>query len=223
MSRIHFKYHFLLIAVCLAGCNFKQNKSKTKDFLDIDSFNVNKGHKLDIANWICKVKGLENVCFPSYWDLITTDKAYFFSYLGDKDSSAYFAIIKYPKDVYLIDSKRYLQEIYHQLQADTAELAQGYTVKRLIFEKKEAYYCEYYTKIGNSEYLTYSLLFEEDGFLYDFTLKVKKMNAARYYEIFQNILFNFRINDQLFFNEKDKLKKIQLIDLSSLGSSQNSV
>src|SRR3989304_4774785 len=88
---------------------------------------------------------------------------------------------------------------------------------KTIEQNKEYYYCEYYTKIDNISYITYSMIFNQGDFLYDISLKAEKdVASTNYYDVFQDILYNFRIKGNQFFSEKDKLKEIQIIDLSTL-------
>src|SRR3972149_8625259 len=212
------KLYLFFITIILV-CGFSQCSSKNetsenskKDILKVNKFKLRKGKTL--KDWNCHEIEDNNICIPSTWKTIEQNKVYYFTYLDNNNDNTYFTILRYNASVENIDSKEYLKETYLQLINDTLEKGMSYTVKRLIFKNKESYYCEYYTKIDNISYITYSMIFNQGDFLYDISLKAEKdVASTNYYDVFQDILYNFRIKGNQFFSEKDKLKEIQIIDL----------
>ena len=171
-----YSYLFLIIAFTFfTQCNTKSSKNlNSQNILDVNKFNLKKGKKLNSKDWICNEVGKDYICIPSTWKLKKQDKAYYFCYLNNKNNNTYFTVVKYSLNSQNIDFSKYLKESYSQLVKDTVEIGEGYTVKKLIFKDKDTFYCEYYTKLDKKSYLTYSMLFEKYGFLYDVTLKVEK-------------------------------------------------
>ncbi len=213
---------YLFFMTIIFICGFSQCTSKNEtsensknDILTVNKFKLRKGNT--IKDWNCHEIEGNNICIPSTWKTIEQNKVYYFTYLDNNNDNTYFTILRYDVSVDNFDSKKYLKETYLQLVNDTLEKGMSYTVKRLIFKNKESYYCEYYTKIDNISYITYSMIFNQGDFLYDISLKAEKdVVSTNYYDVFQDILYNFRIKGNQFFSEKDKLKEIQIIDLSTL-------
>ncbi|MGE5394206.1 MAG: hypothetical protein ACM3P1_05630 [Candidatus Saccharibacteria bacterium] len=188
----------------------------SQDTTEVNKFLFKNEKKLDPNDWNCTKLGNDIICVPCSWKLKKQDKVYYFCYLSNNSYNSYFTIIKQDLNSQNIDINKYLKEIYSQLLNDTIEQGEGYTVKKLIFKNKYAYYCEYYTKFENKSFLTYSMLFEKHDFLYDVALKIEKDSASHYYGIFQNILYNFKVEGNPVFSINDELEKIQVVDLSTL-------
>jgi len=212
---------YLLIVTTIFVCGFSRctsnrdtSENSKKDILKVTNFKLRKGNTL--KDWNCfEIEG-NTICIPLTWKTIKQNKVYYFTYLDNNNDNTYFTILRFNESTENIDSKKYLKETYLQLVNDTAEKGTSYSVKKLIFKNKESYYCEYYTKIGNISYITYSMIFNRGDYLYDVSLKAEKDVSTKYYDVFQDILYNFRIKGNQFFSEKDKLKEIQIIDLSTL-------
>lgn len=214
------RYNFLILLIAFIGfsqCNTKPNKNlNSQDTLEVNKFNLNKGKKLNPKDWNCTKVVNVYICVPYTWKLKNQDKVYYFCYLNNNNDNTYFTVVKHDLNARNIDIYRYLKEIYSQLKNDTVEIGEGYTVKKMIFKDKYAFYCEYYTKFKDKSYLTYSMLFEKHNSLYDVALKIEKDSASYYYGIFQDILYNLRIDENSVFSINDELEKIQIVDLSKL-------
>lgn len=215
---------FLTYAFCLLitwnflGCKFgSDNKSnQSKDTLTVNSFEFKKGAELDRSEWSCNVANEDIICHPSKWTPVKQSKLHYFAYLDSADKTRFFTVLTYNVAKDKIDAKGYLKEVYAQASKDTVERFDGFTVKELIFSDRNAYYAEYYTTIDNEPFLTYSMVFENSGTLYDVALKLKKSEASSYKQVFTNILYNVRANNSLVFDENDKLEKIAVVDISRL-------
>jgi hypothetical protein len=200
---------YLFFMTIIFICGFSQCTSKNEtsensknDILTVNKFKLRKGNT--IKDWNCHEIEDNNICIPSTWKTIEQNKVYYFTYLDNNNDNTYFTILRYDVSVDNFDSKKYLKETYLQLVSDTLEKGMSYTVKRLIFKNKESYYCEYYTKIDDISYITYSMIFNQGDFLYDISLKAEKdVDSTNYYDVFQDILYNFRIKGNQFFSEKD--------------------
>lgn len=217
MMKKRFSLFVLLIVIgALSGCRFGSDEKlkQSSDSLDVESFEFKRGEKLEAKDWECGVVKNDVVCYPSNWKPVKQNSTYFFAYLDNADKNTFFAISNHNMASDKINAIGYLKAGYAQLLADTTEKFIGYTVKELIFDNKNAYYGGYYTSIGGEEYLSYSMVFEREGLLYDAILKVKRDKAPNYKKIFSDILFNLRINGLLLFDENDKLDKIHIVDLS---------
>jgi hypothetical protein len=210
------KSYFILLLLSsflsLVQCNSKnEQKSVSDDKIIVDNIKVKKGRKIDASGWKCYVLKNEVVCVPAEWKIVDQDKIDFFCYLNNSNENTYFVLGKFNTDF-----RKYLADTYYQLTNDTIEIGEGYTVKKLLFRDKVIYYCEYFTRYDNREYIMYSILFHKFNYLYDISLKVEKDTSIDFYNIFQDILFNLTMDGKPVFREKDKLKEFELIDLSKL-------
>lgn len=217
--RRQLRLFILLVAISVSpSCKFGNDKKdgQPDDTLNVESFEFKRGKKLDAKDWSCDALKEDVVCYPSNWKVIKQKSTDFFAYLDTANKDAFFAIAKYDMKLTKINTRVYLKTGYGQLLADTTEKFIGYTVKELIFNNKNTYYGEYYTSIGGQEYLSYSMVFEREGVLYDVILKVRRDRSPSYKQTFSNILFNLRIDGMLLFDENDNLEKIHIVDLSKI-------
>lgn len=213
-----YRYYLLLCLFCIfIQCTSNRNQNiEQKNFLDADNSKIKEGKNFNSKDWKCELIGNENICIPSTWKPRNQDKYLYYCDLNNSNTNTYFLIIKYNTKTQNINFTRYLKESYSQLINDTIEIGEGYTVKRLIFKDKDTFHCEYYTKKDNTQYLTYSMLFIHYNFLYDISLKVERDSSGKYYNAFRDILLNFEIEGKSVFSSEEKIKKIQIVDLSKL-------
>jgi hypothetical protein len=217
MKRI--QYFFLILIVCIMSqCQSKTDNTSAEsdDTWEVEKYKITKGGKLNPKDWKCNDAGEENICIPSAWKPLKQDVMHYFAYLNNNNDNTYFTVAKYNMMTQDIDASKYLSEVYSQLLKDTTENFEGYTLKKLIFIDKEAYYGEYYTNINKIPYFTYSMLVNHNGVLYEIALKVERNKDPNYKETFQNILYNFRVDGSQIFSEKDEIEKVQIIDLSAI-------
>lgn len=211
--RSKFTYGGILVVflVIVCACHTNDNKNDNKVSLD---FKYKKGENLNPRDWECYVINNLRVCIPTTWIQISNQKTLFFSNVGLKDSNTFFVVLKHSKEN--MDVVSYLKETNIQLTSDTNEIFKGYTAKVLNFESKITYYCEYFTKKSNVEYITYSSIFEDDNSIYEVALKTKNLNTTHIQEVYKNILFNIKFNEESYFSPDDPLLRIDDLDLSKL-------
>lgn len=195
----------MILTSLLLQCRFG---SENKDTIETK---FKKGKNLNPKEWQCYDVENNKICIPSKWSFVKQDVGLFFASLNN-DKNTYFGIIKTDS----LDIEEYLKMGYKESLKDSSEIFIGYTLKKITFKDKAAYYGEYFTTIDKTEYFTYAMGFEQERFMYDVGLKLKKVDSPKYKDTFKNILFNFRINGKLVFDEHDEIIKIDTIDLSSL-------
>ncbi len=115
-----------------------------------------------------------------------------------------------------ISEEDYLHETYRQLKLDTNELLVGQDIKQLTFQESKAFYSEYHTRINEMTYLIKSMTFKSGGKIYDVTLKIPEVDAERYNEIFQTILYNMKINGRYYFSRDQEIVSFVNVEISSL-------
>src|ERR1700748_1510903 len=146
---------YTLILLCFTiGCTNGNNKGKT--FFS----HFQEGPALDSKNWNCLDIDNEKICTPSQWKILPQSKYLYYSSLDSLDKNKYFVILKYNETVSSLNIHKYLAMTYTALIKDTVEKSTSYTSKKLVFNNKTAYYSEYYTRLDNKPYLTYSMVFE---------------------------------------------------------------
>ena len=182
---------------------YATDKNK-KDSINVDSYNIDVT-KLDSDDWNCFDNKSHQICIPIQWENQIVENSVCFSPLNDNDDNTFFVILMHDTNNVHLNLKGYLQELYHQLIIDTNEIFTEYTLKELNFDNKNAYYGEFLTEYNNNQYFTYAMYTIKNGFLFDFSLKIKNKDKTTFYKIFQNILYNFKTDSNYLFSEKDEL------------------
>lgn len=196
------------------SCDFSQNKKLVNDdSLSID-FEIKKGKKIKPNEWKYDVVENDVIYRPTNWKFLKQDKAYYFCYLNNTDKNTFFTIINYK--LTQVNSEKYLKLGYSQLMTDTTDKLKTYSLRRLVFTDKQTYFGEYFTDLYGKEYVSYSMIFEKYGRLYDILLRIRKSDEKTYKSIFSTILFNIQINGILLFDENDKLENVQSVDMETL-------
>jgi hypothetical protein len=191
----------LLSLLCHVGCNNepkKENVEKPKTELNCNP----------VQNNI--------ICIPKEWKVIKQSELFFFAAPQSDYKYTFFTVGKYNLKSSNLELKSYLKAVYKELRAKNKEAFTGYTLKKITFEDKTSYYAEYFSKVDNVDYIAYSILFEKEGFLYDIFLKREKNSTVPYKAIFNEIVFNFKVDGIQIFYEEDEIKKTEVIDLSKL-------
>jgi len=191
---------YILLIFLILGCKNSSNKNSLQD---------NK-------SWNCTSIDNEKVCIPLDWKLLHQSKFLFFSYLNNSDTNTFFTVLKYNKAVSGLNVHDYLKTYYSALIKDTVESFTGFTTKELIMENRNSYYSEFYTRLNKKPYITYSMVFENDNNLYEFTLKSDSAHFMNYKATFSTVLFNYQHNNKSIFSSKDKIKAVKIIDISKL-------
>jgi hypothetical protein len=207
---------FCFLSACKSQSDKSQEDSAVQETWAVDKYEFKKGENLNPKDWNCVKIEDNEICCPSNWKPVQQKSVSYFSYLNNNNKSTFFTIVNYTISESNIDARRYLKLGYSQLLKDTVEKFTGFTVKKLIFQDNEAYYAEYFTEVNKQSYLTYSMLFEKDNYLYDIALKVEKDKSPNYTETFKNILFSLKVKGEQVFDGEDKLEKIEIIDISKL-------
>lgn len=171
---------------------------------------------LNSKEWVQIKLKPESFCIPVKWQPLNQKFYYYFSYLNNKDENRYFVIAKYDMRKTSVTPLRYLHETYSEALKDTAELFNGYTLKRLNINKNEVYYSEFYTNIRNTKYLTYSMIFTNKGFLYDVSMKGWLNESLRLKNDYTNILSSLVIGNTNIFKKSFPISKIEVVDLSKI-------
>ena len=215
------KYYISLATIILMplwiSCNGKSNNSESKDgYLKVGEFQIRKGKSLNKKDWQCYEVQYDKICCPVEWKYINQKTFLFFSQLDDINENTFFVVVRYDMKINNLTLKDYLKEGYKQLKSDTVERFENYSLKELIFKDKTALYGEFETKIKDSLYITFSMYRELNGMIYDLSLKVPKEQKDKYYENFQDILYNYKANNKFIYSEKDELKSVHSITFDSL-------
>lgn len=170
--------------------------------------------RIDIEKWECHQIANDEICLPKYWNPIKQDKAYFFSYLDNEDMHSFFAIVSYDVIEDSLNSELYLKEMYSQLiNSNDEEIFEGYTLNELTFIDYISYYGEYYTKIHDNKYFTYSMVVEYKSKLYELILKVPQAKYGENNEIFQKIVTHFKVSGRPIFKKSDEILNKKIISL----------
>lgn len=203
-----------LCITCFIRCTGGSQQNGHNKTIDIT---FKQGEKLRTKDWVCYNLSDSRICIPSNWKFEQQSKYYFFSELdGPYDVNSFFVIAKYDKLSSGLGAIKYLKETFNQLKRDTVEKFMGYTVKKLIFNDKVSYYCEYFTSVGNKPYIGYSTIFEQDGNLFDITLKTDSIRSEKYRERYRDVLFNIYRKNEPVFSAKDNIKDVKVIDITKL-------
>lgn len=191
---------YILLICLIVGCKNSSNK-----------------HNLPIdKNWNCTSIDNDKICVPSDWKLVQQSKLLFFSYLNNSDTNTFFTVLKYNKTVSGLNVHSYLKTYYSELIKDTVEKFIGFTTKELEMGNRNPYYSEFYTRLNKKPYITYSMVFENDNNLYEFSLKSDSAHFMNYQTTFRDVLFNYQHNNKPVFLSKDKIKTVRVVDISKL-------
>lgn len=220
-----FNKNFLLLVLGAAfysiffGCKSKSSPSDDNDFddtgaLKVDQYVVRKGHA--VQDWRCDEVQFDRICHPNKWEVSDQKKRLFLTTINELDSNSFFTVVRYDVAANSINAEKYLRLMYSRLYLDTVEVFDSYTLKKLNFEHRTSYYGEFKTRINSVSYISLTMTLEFNGLLYDFALKTKESKKDEYYEIFQDILYNYRSNNKAIFSEKDDIKSFKEIDMSKI-------
>lgn len=191
--------NLLVLIVFAMGCGSNEGKSDNKDMQCIA---VDNSH----------------IFIPKSWEVINQDKTFFFA-APEKNNYKYifFTIGKYNLNSTGLNLSSYLKFIYKELsKKDSIENFSGYNLKRINFKDRSNYYMEYFSKVDNQEYLAYSMIFQVGDYLYDFILKVRREDGEEFKNIFNDIIFNFKLDKSLVFHRGDEILSTEIIDISRL-------
>ena len=187
-----------------------KNKASTSSTTALDD------SLLESKNWIkIKLKS-ESFCLPAKWKTTDQHSYYYFSRLNHNDNNTYFVIAKFNIKDTQITALKYLSQTYTAELKDTAELFNGYTVKKLNLNNNTVYYCEFFTTIKGTKYLMYSMIFTKNGFFYDVSLKESLARSVNVKKDYNNIIYSMTIEGESAFARTWPIKDIEVIDLSKI-------
>jgi hypothetical protein len=166
----------------------------------------------------CIDKQDDSWCVPLSWTPINQKFFHFYCRLNKADTSSFFVIGKYKTIPPKISARAYLKATYQQLMNDKSEIFTGYTVKKVTTSgKKTIYKIQYFSTINHINYVTNSTLIENEGFLFDITLKAKDLMVKRYIKDYTYVVLNFKSNNKVLFDKSSLIEKEELVDLSKIN------
>lgn len=209
----------LFFVFSFSSCHNRQQKtSKSANgvigSLHIDEYKVKKGENL--KGWTCYNLGIEQLCCPSNWKIVKEGQTFFTANIDPADSISYLNVTKYQP--VFVDSTYtvYFKNIYKMMNTRTDEVWRDPLLERYIYDDKIAYALQFYSVINNIQYITFLSVFDRDGSTYEIVMKVHQEKEDEYKETFSDLLYLFRVNGKLIFNEDEKLKEIQQMDISKI-------
>lgn len=206
---------YLLIAVSIISCKSKNEVEKT-DTIKIDKYEITIGQSLSQDEWKCKELTNELICFPASWKEYNQDYYYFAALPDTTNKEVYLVISKLNKTRYKIDENAYLKGGYEVLAKDTQEILINYDLKKLIFDDGHSFYIECEVEKAHQKYLMFSMVFTVGDDLYDIVVKSKIEDQELYRKLYQNILFNFKIDNKFFFARKREIIEYKPISPNEL-------
>jgi len=213
--------YFLIVSIFfigLLGCNNGDKYSaKNEDgSIPINEFTIREGKKIDPNEWKCYEVQYDRICCPRNWHLSKQQKRLFLVSISDVDTNSYFTVVRYDQEANNLSSNDYLRALYSRLVNDTVEQLIKYTLKETKFKDKTTYYGEFETEINKTKYISYSMVINYNGLLYDIALKCPEQFKDMHYEDMENIYYNYRANGQALFSEKNPPLSFKEIDMSKL-------
>jgi len=166
--------------------------------------------------WHCYNVDQERICIPSSWRFINQTAYLFVANPTIVRSNSFFVVVKHNKLTSGFNSIKYLKEVYSEEKQDTTSKFIDQKVVKITYSDKESFYTESYSLAGGDSFTMYSTVFEIDNNLFDIALKIKSSQQKSYKEIYKDILFNFYYKNSLVFTGNDKIKKIEVVDLTKL-------
>jgi hypothetical protein len=205
--KINFIYTVLLICVISISCNDKKTKS------NIDKKVV--GKNILLKGWKEYNSDKIKINLPNYWNPISIDKALLYVPISDK-FDIYFVVLRYTTKQ--IKSNDYIKKIFDEVSKK--DLKFNYNLKKIYFKNTNTcYYLEFFTKEGNIEYKIYSVIYEFDNQIYDFSFKTlndEKMNIKNY-QTFFSVIFSFEYRyDNIIDAEKFIIDKEEVLKYENL-------
>jgi len=205
----------LTLALC-SSCVKKERRTEGKAGETIvDEFIVAESPKLD--DWKCDIIEDNRICYPGDWKPFKQNIALFFAQIIKDDQVSFFTIVRHDQKTLGLGADQYLKGVYNLFKTDSLEIFNNkYSAKRVNFQNWSHYYCEFETQIDNKDYITLVLIFERNGFLYDFSLKAPLSKKNHYAKLFPSIMQNIKLKNEFFFREGDTVKSFTEINIESM-------
>src|SRR6267142_6637522 len=176
--------YFFLILLTFCACKPKASTESEDGSTKVEKHQFLPSDQL--KNWICDQIKMERVCYPGEWDKIQQDRFLFFAYFDSTNDNSFFALAKHP--VYVdLTIETYLKEAYRQLKSDTIDILREYSAKELVFKDNRAFYVEFMSEADAKVFITFCMYTIQNGYLFDFSLKVEDTRKAQFYQNFQDI------------------------------------
>jgi hypothetical protein len=182
----------------------------------VEKYDLERGEPLSADEWECYDAAGDRFCIPRSWEPVKQNKVWFLSHLDTKDKRTYFAVVKVELEDTLDMDLFYLQKMYAEYLADSVEQLTGSSLRKLTFAENVVFDAELSTAVGEKRYKTYSVVLQENEYLFEIGLKVEESESASAKEIFRNILYNVKFGRDSIFTNHNKLEKIEFVDFSKL-------
>jgi len=207
----------LYIAVICGLTSCQSNSQYSRNDTTIVDVRIKQGQPLPAKEWHCyNVDNEELICIPQKWHFINQDKYLLMADLNTVDSNLYFVVLKHDKAATGLTSTTYLKKIYQELKNDNREKYCGFRVTKIKYEDKALFDGEFYTSVGNVNYVTLSEVFEKDNNLFELALKTYRSRKKPEQETIKNILYNFYYKKNVVFSVHDKIIGFEDVDITKL-------
>lgn len=211
---MHKRISCLILSIFLALSACSLQSEKKHGYSEIDDFQVTLDKEFDTQDWTCVNAQYDEVCFPSKWKVVEQTKYLFLSQLADTDENTYFVVLRYEMGISKVNIDAYLTEVQRQLSSDTVEVMLDYKLTELIFSNEErAVFAELDTRVKEMKYKAFAIYYEFNGLLYDLTLKTSFNSESVDYQIFQNVLYNYKTQGTHLFPINESIKAFRPIVL----------
>lgn len=194
----------LLITACVSSTT-----TEKRDTTITVTTQIIRAGRLSSADWHVYKFPKEKICVPSTWRYIDQDDILFYASVDQKDTDAFFTVIKKLKKEE--GSFAFLKRSYSYLKGGTEGKLVSSSIINTVYEDKDVYNCEFHLEKDRKKLVLYATLFEKNQYTYAITLTVPDgKNSFR--QTYNNILYNFYYDEKLVFSEKDKITTARVID-----------
>lgn len=184
--------------------------------MTVEKFAIKEGSKISPNDWTCYNVQYDKICCPKKWNAIGQSKALFLARPDTSNENSFFVVMRHDEVVNKLTIANYLKEVSNQLINDTTDRLTGSSVKKLVYKDREVYSAEFTTTLNKKDYFMFAMNLSLNGMIYDLTLRIPREHSNKYYEIFQNILYNYESNGIRLFKKGDKLLEVQEINISDM-------
>ena len=130
---------------------------------------------------------------PEEWKAKDKDNTLFFCNI---DTSGFFAILAHKKEDYGVDLETYVNLFNDTILNDTTEIFTVENSLQLIKSAREAFYYKLFSEEAEDDRIYYSLITENQSYIFDFSLKLENVRPNNLYDlIFNVIVHSFQINN----------------------------
>ena len=194
----------LLLSACISSTTTQKTDTTTTV-----TTHITRAGRLPAADWHVYKFPTEKICVPSTWRYQEQDDILFQASVNEKDTDAFFAVIKkFKKDE---GSLAYLKRSYAYMKGGNEGNLVTSSIINTVYEDKNVYNCEFHLENDRKKFVLYATFFEKNQYTYAITLAVPDGKNS-YRQTYNNILYNFYYDEKLVFSEKDKITTGRVID-----------